>query len=147
MLGRSRTPRAYPQAKAEAFKAREQAKKVPKSKAPKASPGGSGATLAGDKAPARLVGGDAGSLRQAAPFQPGDSKAGAISEGWSQSQIDDMLEAEAEWKQQLALKKEEERAANALAADAARFTIGAHLGVCASVGYRVCAMPRTRLAA
>lgn len=117
-------------AKAEAFKAKEQAQKAPaitKRKQPTAAPGGSGPTLAGDKAPARLVGGDAGSLRQAAPFQPGDSKAGAIAEGWSQSQIDDMLEAEGEWKQQLALKKEEERAANALAADAARFTIGPDL--------------------
>ena len=54
----------------------------------------------------------------------GDSKAGAIQEGWSESQINDMLEAEAEWKQQLAAKQEEERAANALAVDAARFTIG-----------------------
>jgi len=111
-------------AKAEEFKAKQQRSKPAQ---PKASPGGSGPTLAGDKAPARLVGGDAGSLRQAAAFVPGDSKAGAIQEGWSESQINDMLEAEAEWKQQLAAKQEEERAANALAADAARFTIGPEL--------------------
>ena len=61
-------------AKAEAFKEKEQARR----KQPTARPGGSGPTLAGDKAPARLVGGDAGSLRQAAPFQPGESKAGNI---------------------------------------------------------------------
>jgi len=115
-------------AKAEAFKAKQQAARPPAvKKQPKAVPGGSGSTLGGDKTPARLVGGDAGSMRQAAPFQAGDSKAGAIQEGWSQSQIDDMLEAEAEWKQQLAAKKEEERAANALAADAARFSIGPDL--------------------
>ena len=103
-------------AKAEAFKAKEQAGRKMPLVQPKAIPGGSGPTLGGDKTPARLVGGDAGSMRQAAPFQPGDSKAGAIQEGWSQSQINDMLEAEAEWKQQLAAKKDEERAANALAA-------------------------------
>jgi len=94
---------------------------------PTAAPGGSGSTLKGDKAPARLVGRDAGSLRQAAPYTPGESKVGTIAEGWSQYQIDMMLETEAEWKQQLEAKKEEERAANVLAADAARFTIGADL--------------------
>jgi len=40
-------------------------------------------------------------MRQAAPFAPGDSKAGAINEGWSQFQIDTMLETEAEWKAQV----------------------------------------------
>jgi len=38
-----------------------------------------------------------------------------------------MKRAEAEWQAQLAVKKEEERAANALAADAARFQIGPDL--------------------
>ena len=102
-------------AKADAFKAKQQASKRPATR------------LAGDKAPARLVGGDAGSLRQAAPFQPGESKAGNIAEGWDQQGIDDMKRAEAEWQAQLAVKKEEERAANALAADAARFQIGPDL--------------------
>uniref|UniRef100_A0A7S4N837 DUF1995 domain-containing protein n=1 Tax=Guillardia theta TaxID=55529 RepID=A0A7S4N837_GUITH len=81
--------------------------------------GGSSST-----APQRLVGGDAGSLRQAAPYKPGESKAGAIQEGWTPDQIEQMLEEEAKWKQQLEAKKEEERAAGALASDADKFRIG-----------------------
>jgi hypothetical protein len=41
-----------------------------------------------------LVGGDAGSMRQAAPYKPGESKAGAIQEGWTEDQLDQMLENE-----------------------------------------------------
>jgi hypothetical protein len=49
----------------------------------------------GGTMPARgLVGGDAGSMRQAAPYKPGESKAGNIQEGWTEDQLDQMLENE-----------------------------------------------------
>mmetsp|Transcript_31282 Transcript_31282/g.73727 ORF Transcript_31282/g.73727 Transcript_31282/m.73727 type:complete len:498 (+) Transcript_31282:64-1557(+) len=106
-------------ARAEAFKAQQQQqeKGVPAELR--------GARSTGKNAPQRLVGGDAGSLRQAAPFQPGDSKAGNVQEGWTEDQLQDILDEEAKWKEQLAQKQQLEVDANALANDAARFKIGA----------------------
>ena len=42
---------------------------------------------------------------QAAPFVPGDSKAGASQEGWTEDQIEKILEEEKIWKQQVAAKE------------------------------------------
>lgn len=64
---------------------------------------------------APLVGGDAGSMRQAAPYTPGESKAGAVQEGWTEDQLESILAEEAKWKQKLEEKKAEEAMANDLA--------------------------------
>ncbi|KAJ1468785.1 hypothetical protein T484DRAFT_1854207, partial [Baffinella frigidus] len=78
-------------------------------KAPQRLVGGDAGSMrqasAGLKAPQRLVGGDAGSMCQAAPYVPGDSKAGASQEGWTEDQLEKILDEERKWKEQVAAKE------------------------------------------
>jgi len=43
--------------------------------------------------------------KQAAPYVPGDSKAGASQEGWTEDQIEKILQEEKIWKEQVAAKE------------------------------------------
>jgi hypothetical protein len=123
------------QARAEAFKKKQQqatgatAPMRPQPATPDIPRRWQGPALKGEKVPQRLVGGDAGSLRQAAPYQPGDSKAGAAQEGWTEDQLEKILEEERKWKEQVAAKQAEEAAASQLAAAGARFKVGPKMSV------------------
>jgi len=111
------------QARAEAFKKKQQAQEVDLPKR------WQGPASAGQKAPQRLVGGDAGSMRQAAPYVPGDSKAGASQEGWTEDQLEKILDEERKWKEQVAAKEAEADAANQLAKKGDRFKVGSKMRV------------------
>lgn len=114
-------------ARAEAFKAKQQAAAAAQAKK-MAGP----APVADGDLPSRwqpaankkltpaapLVGGDAGSLRQAAPYTPGASKAGAAQEGWTDDQLEKILEEERKWKEQVEEKKAEEAMASGLTENA-----------------------------
>mmetsp|Transcript_21245 Transcript_21245/g.52286 ORF Transcript_21245/g.52286 Transcript_21245/m.52286 type:complete len:496 (-) Transcript_21245:1529-3016(-) len=106
-------------ARAEAFKAKQQAD-VAK---PEGSKQQLPRRLQGTDRARGLVGGDSGSMRQAAPYQPGESKAGASQEGWTDDQLEKILNEEAKWKEQLKEKQEEEKMANKLADEADSFLV------------------------